>query len=448
MRVVKFFPTIRGVLVFITIFSGQSLADFPEYVNQDSNSTKIQSGICTSDGDVVWDSEFAQMVSNAIVPGGQKNYAESAFAFMECYGGGMIDELLPVCGTGADVSSFTSASKHNELAWYGGPTIWSWPPVHLEQSFYNNPYATRAGSATVYTHMQAAQYGYNNDDVGPVEQDPLREHPQYKFTYLMADKTDVTLHRANGTGGDTPDTYLAILFGGKSNNWANYNSLANIYTNLKDRGYTDDEIYLMYRGNTKPDGSALPADWVRDDGTTYQDMSDAWNWVKNQASATTQVYFWSSICHGTKIEAMYLPPSGIQPGYVYDLDLTGDFISQVNDIFYFYEGSPDAISGNPYFQVTASDLLTDLFVALNNKPLAFIDVNDHAGSEHCYRFALDEIDIANLQAVNSVVFNWSSGLGNFTMAGITAGDMPPNYIPEPAALLLLGFGALILRRRN
>lgn len=445
MRAVKFFSIILGAIVFIAVFGGQSLADFPEYVDQNSVSPNIHSGISTSDGDTVWDSEFAQMVSNAM---GQHNYGETAFAFMECYGGGMIDELLPVVGSGTDVSSFTSASRHNELAWYGGPTIWLDPPVHMEQSFYNNPYAQRAGGATVYNHGAAAQYGYENDDVGPVEQNPLREHPQYKFTYQLANKTDVTLHRANGTGGDTPDSYRAILFGGSTNNWGNYNSLLNIYSNLKDRGYTDDEIYLMYRGNTKPDGTALPADWVRDDGTTYQDMADAWTWMQNQTTATTQVCFWSSICHGTKIQGMYLPPSGIQPSYAYGLDLTDDFINQVRDIFYFFEGTPDAISGNPYFQITASDLVANLSVILNNRPLAFLDVNDHAGTDYRYKFALDETDIANLLTGNSVMFNWSGGPVDFTIAGLTAGDMPPNYIPEPATLLLLGFGAFVLRRKN
>jgi hypothetical protein len=177
-------------------------------------------------------------------------------------------------------------------------------------------------------------------------------------------------------------------------------------------------------------------------------MQDAWTWMQNQATATTQVYFWSSICHGTKTEEMYLPPSGIQPSYVYGLDLTGDFINQVRDIFHFYEGTPDAISGNPYFQVITSNLLTDLDVVLNNKPLAFLDVNDHASSDYCYKFALDETDIANLQTNSSVVFNWSGGPADFTMAGITAGDMPPNFIPEPATLLLLGLGAVMLRRKR
>lgn len=447
---VKFFPMILVAITFIAVFGGQSRADFPEYVDQNSSSTNIRSGICTSDGDIVWDSEFAPMVKNALINAqGQRNYEETAFAFMECYGGGMIDELLPVCGRGSDVSSFTSASRHDGTSWYGDGIALPMGPLWHDpaESYYNRYYSERAGGATVYTNAEAGNYGYDNDEVGPVVQNPLLEHPQYKFTYQLDNKIDVTLHRAN-IDSDTPDTYRAILFGGSTNCWANYNSLSHTYGSLKARGYTDNEIYLMYPGNTKPDGTALPADWAVDNGTTYQDMQDAWTWMQNQATATTQVYFWSSICHGTKTEGMYLPPSGIEPSYAYSLDLTGDFINQVRDIFHSYEGTPDANSGNPYFQVITSDLLTNLNVVLNNKPLAFLDVNDHASTDHCYKFALDETDIANLLTNSSVVFNWSGGPADFTMAGITAGDMPPNSIPEPATLLLLGLGAAMLRKRK
>ena len=56
----------------------------------------------------------------------------------------------------------------------------------------------------------------------------------------------------------------------------------------------------MYPSNTQPNGAALPGTWVRDDGTTYRDMLDAWTWMRNQSTATTQVYFWSNHSHGSR----------------------------------------------------------------------------------------------------------------------------------------------------
>ncbi len=416
--------TILVAIVFIAVFGEQSSAAFPEYYDQNTITTNIHSGICTSDGPVVWDSGFAQTVSNALAP---HNFAETAFAFMECYGGGMIDELLPVVGTNLDVTSFTSASRHNETSWWG-----TFDPASggNAESYYNLHYSQRAGSATVYKHSEAGKYGYDNDRVGPVVQNQLLEHPQYKFTYWLMDKTDVTLHRAN-IGGSIPDKFLAIIFGGSTNDWSNYNSVARIYSNLKARGYTDAEIYLMYPANSKPNGTALPANWTVDGGTTYQDMLNAWTWMKNQTTATTQVYYWNSICHGTRLYAIPPPSQGFQSGYEYYFDLTADFIGQVTELFYFFDNRPDALSGKPYFQVIASNPVPDLTIILNHKPLFFRNVTLLPDSLHyLYKFTLDQADVTALQiTANSIIFTWSAGNVDYSMAGITTGDMP-NAISE------------------
>jgi hypothetical protein len=415
---------ILAVAVSAVFLAGQGIAAFPDYNDQNTISTNIHSGICTSDGPVVWDSGFAQIVSNALAP---HNFAETAFAFMECYGGGMIDELIPVVGGSADVTSFTSASRHDETSWWG-----TFDPNSggNAESYYNLYYSQRAGGATVYRHDEAGKYGYDNDRVGPVIKNQLLEHPQYKFTYWLMNKVDVTLHRAN-LGGSEPNKFLAVVFGGSTNDWSNYNSVARIYSDLKARGYTDAEIYLMYPANTKPNGTALPAGWVRDSGTTYQDMLNAWTWVKNNTTATTQVYYWNSICHGTQLYAPPPPSGGYQSGEDCYFDLTADFIDQVTKIFSFFDGRPDAISGIPYFQVITSVPVPDLMILLNHKPLLFRSVALLPDTMHyLHKYTLDQIDVDGLRITgNTITFIYSAGGIDYSMAGITTGDMP-NAVSE------------------
>jgi hypothetical protein len=450
MRAVNFLTIILPVVVFIAVFSQQSRADanFPEYDNQNSHSTGLHSAICTGDdGEGIWDFEFAGMVKDALITeftGGMvlRNYAETAFAFMECYGGGMIDELIPVVGTSSDVTSFTSASRYDGKSYYEN-----------YESCYNYFYSQKAAQYV------ASEYGYNNDQDGPKGKN--WEHPQYKLTYGGTDKIDVTLHSVNQGGGNTPDKYLSIIFGGgglcsTDNKWANYNSVSRIYSALKDDyGYTDDEIYLMYPEDTKPNGTPLPTTWHVDAGNAYDDLSNAWKWVKNRTTSTTQVYYWSSICHGGREESPFFPfELPVPPAETIDYDLTDDFVKLVKDMFYFFDDIPDVIGGKPDFQVIAPDPVAGLSVVLNDKSLTFLDDTVHlAGADtyYVYKFALDQTDIDHLQTIgNRVGFYWTPGEEPvdvyFTMAGIVTSNMP-NAIPEPATLLLFAIAGLLIRRK-
>lgn len=459
MRAVKRCAFLFVAVLIVTLFASLAQAAFPEYVNQNSDTTHKHSAICTKDGIPIWDTMFSPMVLNPFAFWHPLNYEEIAFGFMQCYGGGMIDELQVA---GFDPASYTSASRHNEQAWHGTRDSAS---GGKRESYYNLHYSPWVGGATAHTHYEAANNAYNNDLVGPVVRNPLREHPQFSYIpYIIRD--DVTLHRPNldpetGEPGETPDTYVAIIFGGSTNCWANYNSVARIYSDLKARGYTDNEIYLMYPSGRKPNGQLLPASWEVDDGTNFQDMVDAWQWANLNSNATTQVYFWSSICHGTDtydlighiVDDLELE---ILPEVEYVFDLETDFVAQVTELFSFFEGKPE---GQPYFQVITPEVVGDLSVILNGEPLALLGVNDYTvfevndttaweESRFLYKFSLDSTDIANLLVMgNSFEFNWSGGPIDFKMAGLTTGDMA-NAIPEPTSLALLALGSLALVRRR
>src|ERR1700687_5453269 len=63
---------------------------FPDFQDQMSATTDIRSSIVTSDQVNFLDRDFASLVNNTLANG----YNEVSFAFMQCFGGGMIDDLL------------------------------------------------------------------------------------------------------------------------------------------------------------------------------------------------------------------------------------------------------------------------------------------------------------------------------------------------------------------
>jgi hypothetical protein len=426
-------------------------AAFPEYLNQNSSTSNYHSGISTSDGKTVWDVQLSSMVAGP--SGSPLMYDEMAFAFMECYGGGMIDELTAQFSP----ASFTSASRHNELSWNGTRDT---ATSGKRESYYNVHYSPWVGGSLARTHGQAAGNAHDNDIVGPVIQNTLKEHPQYLFNYPLLDRTDITLHRPNMNTEPTGRSYLAVLFGGSAvassdsaGSKANFNSLARLHTDLLARGYTSNDIYLMWPMSTDPWGNALPSTWAVDDGTTYQDMQDAWTWVNANSTLNTQVYFWSTISHGSRTNNL---PSGSgageAPGAPLPFDLDAEFVGQVTELFDFFGGGDGTAQGQPYFQVIAHRDIPDLVVTLNGRVLALMetaDVSIGADPQFFHKFALDSADIAALAVAGNVVdFQYTGDPAEFVLAGVTTGSMS-NAIPEPATLSLLALGGLaVLRRRR
>ena len=110
--------TIAAILV-VTGFSVQVALGqpFPQYDNQNSAATALHSGIMTDGGGTVWDFRLQTMVQGALNPGGEGWLVDDAhFAFLECYGGGMIDEIAAL---GLPTWSATSAARHIEWSWAG-----------------------------------------------------------------------------------------------------------------------------------------------------------------------------------------------------------------------------------------------------------------------------------------------------------------------------------------
>ncbi len=484
-----------AILLISFVCAAEAMAAFPEYTNQDTPNTFRRSAIMTSDRVKFWDGRFANDVETAL---GRTNYNEIAFAFLECFGGGMIDELTRLNnGNGLTPASYTSAASPAEVAWARSEDMASgadpnFPKLRRAESTYGLRYGPAAGGRAPMTQRAAAQTGYQNDLVGPNlcaasrQQWPTLlgcETPQYTATW---DGETITLHGNNVRNPNPNRRYRAILFGGSTQADqgpallvrpqppllyamgvmlpANWNALSRMHDALLAAGYTEAEMYIMYPGGEFaagdrrhvifPGGPQLPA-WV-DAGARARDLEDAWRWLRRQTDGTTQVFFWSSWGHGAegedvqaKMRARNLPPPrrGVPFTFAMDADLA---LTMKNTYDYLNPNGGQGAAGSPDFEFTSTVPIPDpgMQVILNGVSLPLVDtVLDPFGdgSEYRYTYGLTRSDIEQLNSsgTQELELDFPPSLGEsatfISEFGPTVGDLAngPSEAMPPQALACL-----------
>jgi hypothetical protein len=443
----------RASLVVILVIARSVYAADPPaltYTSQDSANTKWHSGIYVEGSKFIWDTQFANLVNASF--GTKPN--EAGFAFMQCRGGGMIDELVPL---NLNNVSFTSASRHDQMSYAGERDTEVFPGTF--QSYYNQRWSPVAGTATVNTLKEAAIQGRKLDIAGPFED--KQEDPHYTSSGAAGDS--VKLHRNNSELTMQSDRYRAILFGGFEEKKAeqilgNFNSLVRVHADLLARGFTETEMYIMYQGGKNgkaPDGSALPT-WIDDDATAAA-MKRAFTDYKNSATAKTQFLYWSGPNHGGRSndEKAMRSNAAALSGTTYPYDTDPAWIDELKNVYDVFASEP--VDGQsvrvPYYSMTATENIPDLTLTLNGMPLSTFSISDlwGDGSEWQYKFLLTQSDLNMLSASNDIRYDWTSGSSQLDVliGGLVDGDSP-NSIPEPAAIsaavLVFALGTRTRRR--
>jgi hypothetical protein len=171
----------------------------------------------------VWDDDLAAMAMPAVQGG-----TRFIWAFGQCFGGGMFDELVALGGT----QSGTSAARHNETSRYPKR-----PPNGVGHDWVTR-YVMAMGAAA--TARPTAAFAAANDPWGTNPGAPRimeamgTEHPQYFSVGAGAD--NLMLHQPGG---------LAILWSGQPNLYDRDQIVAAL-NQLVAMGYTRDRIFVFY----------------------------------------------------------------------------------------------------------------------------------------------------------------------------------------------------------
>jgi len=459
------------LVVVWTLGTGISWAAFPEYASQNSKVTFFHSAIVTSDNRSVWDFQFAREVNRALARG----YREISFAFMQCFGGGMIDELQ---GLALNPASYTSAARHDQLSWASSRDIRGgadplYPDFYSFESTYNLHYAPVAGGAPGWrlpqTQRTAANAAYNTDWSGQAVGALKLTNPQFTSTGMIGDS--ITLHTPNPAAPAAAPQYRAILFGGSTQldgpttdlhiatlRWlgpfgvpANWRSFNRMNDGMLAAGYWPAEVWRAYPGAgagarifANPPGNVInvPA-WVSSN-TRAQDLRAAFNWLAGQTNASTQIFYWNSFGHGTRAFDFigWLISQGLKllKATPFTFTLDSGFTSQIVGIYNTLNpGSGSGAPGSPDLQLT-STIPASFTVSLDGHPLSPTTMGDEwgDGTEFQYAFALSRSDIMALSAGGShtLTVDFTSGPPNavdgIEILGFTTGTTPPD-LDNPAA---------------
>ncbi len=494
-------------IAVLVSLSGTCLAEDPppalEYRDQSESKKKLRSALETSDKQNVWDFQFDAMVADAL---GTKDSFKGtvAFNFNQCFGGGMIDELV---ARGWKTAAYTSAAPFDKCSLARCEDQLTGidpnnPNIRRTESTYSFRFITKAASGGPMPFKQAATKARAEDICGPFSPNKTwKGAVSAQYTSSGAAGDAIQLHR--GPNGTNPpgSKYKAILWGGSTridrgtvekadlsgymnghqDLAANWNSLERAHAQLLKAGYTEDDIYVCYTGGEARNAQGNPTgkifnggpvlpNWV-DSGTRYTDMRDAWStWLKPQVDDKTQVFFWSSFGHGKTMNdanAQYNAKENkaISKGEAFNFEMDSNVAQAIADVHEWYksESAEDGAYGLPYFEVDTLVNVPLLLVNLNGVNLPLIESLPLDAGGWMYKFAMDDAVVAQLQSLNQTLlidYDFMGADGGqyddfasfITMAGPTSGDFANgaggDRIPAPGSVALLGLAGLLGARRR
>ncbi|RMG39461.1 MAG: hypothetical protein D6719_13260 [Candidatus Dadabacteria bacterium] len=286
----------RNLIAIVILATGVlSNSLYAEYKDQPDT---YSSSLTTNSGQPVYDWQLANMFKMWIA---NKGFANSMFVFNQCFGGGMIDDIVSKLGNNPGDVALISASRHNETSWgindgYSAPANSKWG---------KRGYTTAEDFFAKEIGEEIAKTGASAETAADMfkkaaKEDPYRngllarkEHPQGKFLGSGAN-----MKLGKKTDGSSLSSKHAILFMGKPNGQRHWGDLDRIHKALLAQGYTEsDMVILAGDGQKKWNGSNAPS-YVDGKGTKKA-LFDAIKSVSSQMNSNEQFFFWVSD-HGNR----------------------------------------------------------------------------------------------------------------------------------------------------
>lgn len=241
------FALIAGAAIALSIAdaaaarqSGPASPPFPAFADQSlvmpvMGGPPERAGLATKNANIapIWDHDLAAWSAPIAMAG-----AQLSFAFGQCFGGGMLDNLKNL---GAGDISATSASRWDEFAWYPRPLAQGginkdWADVYLDKL------ASAAGPGPLYRDL--ADHAYKNDPWGTFAGAP-RGNEAARETAQWAERGFLPGFLA--PDDQARNNRYAVLYSGEPNavDRAQLNRAFQILTNPAGLNYRRDRIYVV-----------------------------------------------------------------------------------------------------------------------------------------------------------------------------------------------------------